>query len=430
MKKKLLIILAVIFTLILLSTGLTSTVYGYGWVEKSNSLEPMIHYSLCGEGEHQCACGPSSGTSIGIYYRERDRNGDGSPDYPYLPTQCIGQIEDYCYDEIYDALYDHMNSIGAYTNPSNYGPGFVEMTREFGYYNFGYSYDSTVTHDDFWDIVNAIDYGWPVALGGSFPEEGLISTDAEDPDNWPPIWGHYIAIKGYSYEEFEWFGFKFYINRHIICTDSLSGADNLTLDWDIVINEGTGFYRIKIFDFIGPVIAEEFEWGADGSSLSNSGGEVTWNEVTSAEIDTAQKWGGTRSGKWYWDGAHAAEASFTCAPVQSFEFRYRQDGGNLAVVRHGDETHRIDLGIFWNGAIKYWDTQWRDTGYSISNNLWYRLQIKNIDWTTHKFDIYLNSNPIKTGASMQAYGGSDGIMYFINAGSHSFWIDNIACEWR
>jgi hypothetical protein len=130
---------------------------------------------------------------------------------------------------------------------------------------------------------------------------------------------------------------------------------------------------------------------------------VKWTVSTSGnskvEIDTAQKYEGKKSGKWYYSKG-LAEASFTCSPVQSYEFFYRRDGTNLTVHRHGDATHRIELGIFWDGTIKYWDTQWRDTGYSISDNTWYRLAIRNINWIAHTYDIYLNGALIKSGTPM------------------------------
>ena len=58
------------------------------------------------------------------------------------------------------------------------------------------------------------------------------------------------------------------------------------------------------------------------------------------------------------------------------------------------------------------------------------LQIKNIDWTAHTYDIYLDGYPIETEVSMWAYGGSNGIMTFYHGVPGSYWIDHIACKWR
>jgi hypothetical protein len=565
MKRKLLIVLAVILTLTL---SLTSVAFA---ADVHFKVLPMEHRT-CG------SCGPSSGASIGQYYRD---------DYSKLPP------DDYMCEDLWDYMgtYEHEGS----TYSWDYGPGFTKMTRDAGYYNFDYVYDSDVTAEDYGVIKEAIDKGWPVALVSSKFEDDLgvvdedfewgndgdsldTSTDwtvysfgescvaeidkaimhsgtksarfhgdgentvrayfaldepsyigsyirkqdsasalvyngngsrciyirisdaerleygtplyqdvcefsanewhrfelkninwtegtfdiyldgflewegaemwevqylgdgemnynypvassagtfwvddilGEDIDNWPPKKGHYVAIKGYSYNSEA--TPPIYT---IYCTDSLSNFDDLWLDW---MNLGTDLRTITIKDEREDTIIEDFEWGTDGTSLSESLGWVTtWDAVTSAEIDTKWEHEGMRSGKWYWDGEHAAEASFTCAPLQSYGFWYRRDGGGLNVHRHGDETHRIDLGIFWDGEIKYWDTQWRDTGYSISDTYWHLLEIRNIDWTNHIFDIYLDEVRITPGgASMQAYGGSDGIMYFINAGSNNFWIDDI-----
>ena len=71
MKKKISIVLSVILMVILLLTCVTSTAYGYVWPAIEYKLE-MTAYS---KSLH--ACGPSSGVSIGRYYRDEvDRDGD------------------------------------------------------------------------------------------------------------------------------------------------------------------------------------------------------------------------------------------------------------------------------------------------------------------------------------------------------------------
>jgi hypothetical protein len=192
------------------------------------------------------------------------------------------------------------------------------------------------------------------------------------------------------------------------------------------------------YDFLNEWVAtvENFEWGNDGTSLSTSGGVVYWtvwpSGYSTAEIDTEKSYpgSGTRSGKWYGDGTHAVNAFLTCPPVQSYGFHYLRNNNGVTTHTHGDATHRIYLQISATGAILYYDTTWRDTGYSISNNTWYWLEFRNIDWTTHTFDIYWDGYPIKTGASMQADGSgiSKGRISFWNSGANSFWIDDILVE--
>lgn len=159
---------------------------------------------------------------------------DKGTDYQNLPSE----------DEMYDALHDYMDtSPFGYTDPSNYGPGFVGMALHYGYDNFGdVPYDPVIA-DDWDDIVYAIDNGWPVALAAVGMLKGFsgveeISTDG-DPDDWPVTIWHWIAIKGYSY--YSMFGPHQYWpltrDHHIVCTDSYSDADNLELDWDELVAE-------------------------------------------------------------------------------------------------------------------------------------------------------------------------------------------------
>lgn len=175
---------------------------------------------------------------------------DTKGDYPDLPGD----------DNMFADLHDAMHTTGGgYTYPWNYGPGFEDMTEEYGYYNFEFDYDDDVNNDDadpadgmpddFKDIVDAINAGHPVALGGNFPQGGdggLISTDGNS--NWPPSEGHYIAIKGYSYHRVDYMGYTFYSDFRILCTDSYSHANNLELDWDYIIENGYSFETIIIMD--------------------------------------------------------------------------------------------------------------------------------------------------------------------------------------
>ena len=101
-------------------------------------------------------------------------------------------------------------SYGA-TFPWKYGPGFVEMTRYYGYNDFywlGY-YNVDPTVGDYSIVVNWINGDDPMGLccwwGG-----------------WPANW-HWRAIRGYQ--------FRIEIYYYIICTNSATGDDNEYLNW-------------------------------------------------------------------------------------------------------------------------------------------------------------------------------------------------------
>jgi hypothetical protein len=232
-KKKLSIVLAVMLMTTLLLTDV---------IPVSGDTNPldMSYYCLT----EKCCCGPSSGVSIGRYYREEKG-------YSNLPADC--DVYNDCYEPMYDALYEYMDTdIFGSTSDSNYGPGFVEMALHYGYDNFSYVYDGSVTADDYGVVVDAIDNGWPVALFAMGMLQGFRGVEAlpgsDDGGKWPcEVW-HVIAIKGYSY--YSMFGPHQYWpltrDHRIRCTDNYSGANNLTLDWDELVDEIGGNLRMVI----------------------------------------------------------------------------------------------------------------------------------------------------------------------------------------
>ena len=201
--------------------GSTSTVQStyYQW-----GLLRMTAYQGCGTGIYKCGCcGPCSGVSIGRYYREHrfDFDGDGDPDdgYAWLPDN----------DDMYDRLFDYMGTNDKCTTYYlHYGEGFVDMAESTGHHDY-FSHVTMDMTDDwpselfeyYWMVAGAIDNGWPTALNVK------VFADAIYPvPGWPPERGHYVAIKGYfPPAPYYWFYYA------IACTDSLSGADNLYLDW-------------------------------------------------------------------------------------------------------------------------------------------------------------------------------------------------------
>ncbi|MFO8102229.1 MAG: hypothetical protein R6U37_08745 [Dehalococcoidia bacterium] len=168
------------------------------WVYESLA---MSHY--CSSG--RCWCGPSSGVSIGRYYRE-------VKGFSNLPS------DNNMYDDLYDTMgcYDPwwVPGNGHLVWPSSYGPGFVEMAENY-HPNDYWSYNH-ITHVDSSDyqnfVVSYIDNEWPLGLvcyGFNWEEE------------------HWRAIRGYLYNEED---------RYVICTDSREHADIQYLNWGALPN--------------------------------------------------------------------------------------------------------------------------------------------------------------------------------------------------
>jgi hypothetical protein len=172
--------------------------------------------------EYKCWCGPSSGVSIGAYYKY-----DHSPPYTRLPD--AGENQCQMYLRLFDEMETSCTTGG--TKTTNYGPGFVAMTWDpNGDGNPNDGYGTTFTYvtkkwpsNYYPTIKNYIDSGWPTAFRAY-----RFYDDISDPNNpdFPPPGAHYIAIKGY------WDGWHGY-DRVLICTDSYSHADWLYINYGI-----------------------------------------------------------------------------------------------------------------------------------------------------------------------------------------------------
>jgi hypothetical protein len=366
----------------------------------------------CGFND-KCWCGPSSGVSIGRYYEEEKG-------YSQLPGVCTDPDDTDCYYPMFCNLCDHMGVMGAPVYYYMYGPGFVAMTKDSYYHEFGYVPDfiSEGDLDDYWDVADAIDSGWPSALmcSGQFSEE--IYSDAPDED-FPPPGGHWVAIKGYVSPCGYW---RIYA---IVCTDSYSGANTLFLNW---MNLGSGtLFRCTIKD----TVIEDFEWGYKGKSLSYSGGSIGWTVTKGgssvAVIDTDVQFTGTRSAKFYRDGTYDVTAYYSLVKPSYIGFFVRKQNAAYAYAYIGDGTHKLYTRINSAQKLQYYDTGWHNvcTLYQVASS-GYLIEYKNINWSTARYDIYVDGDLKKSGASMQTTTADKDKMCFANLmGSGSFWIDDI-----
>ncbi|MCJ7576239.1 MAG: hypothetical protein MUO80_06175 [Dehalococcoidia bacterium] len=432
MKKILIIVAAFILILTPLLAGVTSVA---AWVDPgpgdvSNSLD--MHY-VC---TSSCWCGPSSGSSIGRYY-------DSIKGYGFLPGNSGSWLD------MYNRLYEYMETQSSgYTDPTNYGSGFVEMALHYGYDNFGYANYSTVTLADYSDIVEAIDNGWPIALASMRPTLGFagvpaISTDEQHPTHhWPCTQWHWIVIKGYFYYIDHWDGpgTPVITTRQIYCTDSWSWANNLVLDWNTLVNvvgaSNLRAYIIKDVDPENDGYVEGFEWGSDGASLNNwetLGGQVDWYSYaygsSRVEIDNAQKHTGSVSALFY-RSSYSPYAYYQLKQPSYIGFCLKNDWTVYPEFRNGDGNYAIRVRVGDVERIEYYDGTWHPSTYSLQAK-WNWIEFRNINWSTHTFDIYVDGYLWKTGATMWHYSGYNGRLYFGSwTGSGTFWIDSITDSLR
>jgi hypothetical protein len=447
-KRKLSIVLAVILTLTLLSTSLifaydsnkTTEPCGW-WCAKIYNWLEMNYY--CGSGEDGCWCGPSSGVSIGRFYRaERG--------YSNLPKLEIcdehGFESNWCYEPMYDALHEYMDTAPTgYTSPSNYGPGFVEMALHYEYDNFSYvhygpdSEEGPVDEDFFMDvIVEAIDNGWPVALFAMGPLDGFEGVEAlpgsDANDNWPATNWHVIAIEGYQYYWYYWQ----ILDRRIRCTDNYSNANTLWLSWDDFIAEVPEHHReAVIIKNVGSSendgYVENFEWGSDGDDLDTSGGEVKWATTTggssATEIDDDVYHGESgRSARLYRSGSGGSVYAYYRLFQPSYiSFWVRKSDTANAEFTNGDGSNRIWVRINPEEELQYYDgTEWNTVCDNLETDTWYPIMFTNIDWSNKCYDIWFNGSLLEIQADMYPGSTRNGYLYFTSLyGSGTFWIDDI-----
>lgn len=432
MKKILMIVLGVglVMGLLLASSPFVGAYIPWDYLV-SNSLDMEWYrydgsYSTCSYS----ACGPSAGVSIGRYYTQEK----GYDNLPHVGDD---------YDDMYEVLYDEIPTFFCYSEPLYYGYGFVEMTQDpdqnnntnDGYYNFGYVYDDDVDGSDFWDIVDAINNGWPIALNGNFWNVDVKHIDGQG--TWPPTTGHYIAIKGYGYHT-SWYGIY---GEYIICTDSLSRSNQLEFYWSDMVNDGSNLH----INIIKDEIPEDFEWGYHGEPLSDSGGDVDWTVTADgdsyAEISVyGEHEPSTRCGKFYYDGDsngynYARGYYDEVEPIWR-GFWFKTDGNTVAYTRTGNGQYNIMVRVLNDSdddgdvALQYYDYRWHTTNKELKVNHWHFIEFRAIDWDYHHYSIYVDGNYVRGGRSMyQSTAYNDKTAYYAQYYEGSFSIDDISSSW-
>lgn len=182
------------------------------------------------------------------------------------------------------------------------------------------------------------------------------------------------------------------------------------------------------------IVFDDFERGNDGDTIGG-----LWTEtVAHAHISTAQSYGGTRSVNLVTAKTPAqATIPVTASDNVAIQMRlYKEDAANLIPISYGNGFKRpivrwgIDEKIeYHNGSV------YVDTGATCTHSQWCLIGIRNIVFSSGKFDIVVNDTVVTSGADMY----TDGISKNVNrvygndsaTGSGNCWIDNfIVRNWR
>lgn len=184
--------------------------------------------------------------------------------------------------------------------------------------------------------------------------------------------------------------------------------NNSTALSDITLRREEGYispvYSYNWATYGDVIYSDNFESGSDGDTI----GSPWVEEIAHVHVSTEQAYSGTRSMKLVGGGTnpvvyipliHADGMSIQqqiYKPLASYS-------GKDVYIYHGDATHYIDILLNGWGDVKYYDTTGlKDTGADITPDAWQLLEINNIDWTAHTYDILLNGVLIKASAAMNA----------------------------
>lgn len=181
---------------------------------------------------------------------------------------------------------------------------------------------------------------------------------------------------------------------------------------------------------------DDFEWGSDTDPLSDDGGGIDWTisvagtSVVEIEDAGGVPYAGTRCARLYRDGTNSPRAYFLQTALTSsqvLEFRVRKSETAKLYIVHGNGTYYLLVSLYANEAIYYYDgSTWYDTGATVSVDTWHLISIRNVNWIAATFDIYLDGNLIKTGATMRTTATYSGQVSFQNvAGTSNIYLDNV-----
>ena len=173
-----------------------------------------------------------------------------------------------------------------------------------------------------------------------------------------------------------------------------------------------------------------FESGSDGDSIATADEDFTVISGT-CEIDTAQKYAGTRSLKLV--GGAKPDANIALTAGSGYAIRCWARKTNKAdyfyPFMHGNGTKRIQFLCSATEDIRYYNSGGvnTDTGYNCAYDAWMLFEVLNIDWTAGTYDLYHNGVCILSAGQMNTTAADANIIRAYNGGSagNDAWIDDL-----
>lgn len=174
---------------------------------------------------------------------------------------------------------------------------------------------------------------------------------------------------------------------------------------------------------------DDFEWGNDEDNIDVSGGSITWtkwvNGTSTAKIDTAQSYTGTRSLCLHRGGLYTPYAYFTKIAGTNYSIRWmwRKDELSSPNLYHGDGTR---MAYVYASATEALYANSVSLGVSATANAWQEYEINDIDHAVPKHDFWLSGSKIADDAGMVANAAAANAIRFVNSvGTSDVWVDNV-----
>lgn len=184
------------------------------------------------------------------------------------------------------------------------------------------------------------------------------------------------------------------------------------------------------------IVFDDFERGSNGDSIGGA-----WNEYqphvhisTEQDIGNVTGFTGTRSAKFI--GATTppqATINLTAGDNQAIYFRvYKETAAAFNIVSHGNGTNNF---LVYHGAdenIGFYDGNWNALAAGPVNQ-WYKIEIKNINFTAGTYDIYINDTLFRSAATMRkSTARTDEVLLSgPYAADSDAWVDNVIVRnWR
>lgn len=184
---------------------------------------------------------------------------------------------------------------------------------------------------------------------------------------------------------------------------SVTCGNTVTANFDIShLNGGTLFYDIEANERgVNPfVVEEDFETGLGSFNLlSNSSSTFTAVQQTTNPADG----NGALDLTGYTPGYAGVVSSFTPSqPLEVSYYFYTANTNYSAYITIGNSPATTYSNMFY-AYTRYGQLRvqtWFGTNYfTITTDQWNLINLKNIDWTAHTFDLYLNGSLLQAGLS-------------------------------